>query len=161
MDIKQRFMFSLSFAFVFAIVINMVLKTILPEEALLLSVVFGGLTYILMFVALAVENRINNKKYREVEEQFGDVCFLKRDGYLVTAKKGRCCRIYFCDFGIAFASFDKKPHILHVVKAENILKYQTDMKFLYIYTKNEGMLCFKISNINQIIKAIRDKHWIL
>lgn len=160
MDFKQRLIFSAVFAVSFAIMAYYIMRLVLPEEALWISILGGGLAYFLMPFALYIDNKITNKKYSLLEEKFGDACFLKRDAYLVTTQKGRCCRIYFCDFGIAFASFDKKPHMIHVIKAENILKYQTDMKFLYIYTKNEETFCFKISNINQIIEAIKDKHWI-
>ena len=160
MNLKKRLFFSAVFAVLFAIIAYYIMRLVLPEDALWISILSGGLAYFLMPFALYIDNKITNKKYSPFEIKIGDTCFLKSDGYLVTTQKGRYCKIYFCDFGIAFASFDKKPHIVHVIKTENILKYQTNMKFLYIYTKNEEVFCFKVSNINLIIETLKDKHWI-
>ena len=158
---KAKAILSATISFFFALITYFILLFLLPQDALLISVLVGLSYYIMLLVAFIISGKIMDKKYTEFEKQITSPVFCKTNGnFNLGNGKIKNGNIYFCEAGIVCVSLDKKPYTLDEISLQNIEQYYFDDIHLNILTTDGRLFAITIPDIKNVINILKEKEWI-
>ena len=159
---KAKALLSATTGFFFGLFTYLVLQYLEMEDALLISVFGGLLFYLLLFIFFLVYGKMMDKKYAEFEKEITSPIFYKTNGnFNLGNGKVKNGNIYFCEAGIVCLCLDEKPYTLDEILLQDVDHYQFDDIHLNIFTKDERVFVITLSDAKNVIKALREKDWIV
>ncbi len=128
---------------------------------LILSVMCGTLFAILLFSYFLIYFNYYLKKYSEFEKSIISPVFYKTNGNFSLANgKIKNGNIYFCEAGIVCVCFEEKPYAVEKILLEDIHQIEYDNIHLNISTIDGRLFVVTLSDVNNVIDAIKEKSWL-
>ena len=159
---KAKILLSAITGFFFGLITYFLLQYSETDDALLISVFGGLLFYLLLFIFFLVYGKMMDKKYAEFEKEITSPIFYKTNGnFNLGNGKVKNGNIYFCEAGIVCLCLDEKPYTLDEILLQDVDHYQFDDIHLNIFTKDERVFVITLSDAKNVIKALREKDWIV
>ena len=147
----------------FALLANLLLRSIIPELAVTLSVSAGFLFGSILFLALLVHDKWMNRKYFKFESTIQSRIFFKTSGNFNLGGLVRNGRIYFCDDGIMCASLDESPQAVEAVETvqlQRIERYAFDHIHMNIYIDDGRVFLITTPDAPKILEILKKRDWI-
>ena len=144
----------------FALLAYLLLRSIIPEAAVTLSVSAGFLFGSMLFLALLVHDKWMNRTYSKFEAKIQSRIFFKTSGNFNLGGIVRNGRIYFCDDGIVCASLDEKPWAVETVLLQRIERYAFDHIHINIYVDDGRVFLITTSDAPKILEILKKRDWI-
>lgn len=137
-----------------------ILIFVAPKDAFIFSFLSGLLFCLVLLWILVASSKISDKKYLEFEKNINSKIFYKTNGNFTTSNGIMNGNIYFCERGIVFVSLEKKPYAVDEVLVEDIQRYEIDNIHFNIYTKDWKKYYIMIPDADNVLKVLKEKHWI-
>ncbi len=146
----------------FAIPTYLILIFIIPEDAFRISLIAGGLTFLLMFVFLDIHTRLERRKYSKFESKIKLPVFCKASGNFRFDKKVRNGKLYFCEGGmIVIAFLDEKPYKTEELLLQNVEKFEFDGFHADIFVADGRKFFITMPDAPEVQKRLKEKGWVV
>ena len=130
----------------------------IDEHAFLISILFGFLSFVLMFLFLTVYKKIMDKRYAEFEKEITSPILYKTNGnFNLGNNKVRNGNIYVCEERIICAFLEEKPYTVDEISLSSIERFQCDGFHLNIITNNNRLFLISIPDAENIINILKEK----
>ena len=156
---KKHWILSAVCGAMFAIPTFLILIFILPKVALQLSVAAGLLFMLLLFSYLVIHEWVMNKKFAKFEATITSPVLYKTNGNIRLGKKVKNGNLYFCENGIAFASLEEKPHVIHRLLFEDIKMWEFVFIHVNIHMKDGKIYQYNIPAVPQAQETLEENGW--
>ena len=128
---------------------------------LLLSILCGALFSILLLTYFLIYLNFYTKKYTEFEKTIISPVFYKTNGnFNVSNGKVKNGNIYFCESGIVCVCIEEKPYAIAKILVEDIENITYDTIHLTVTTKDGLSIYVTLSDINDVVSALKNHNWI-
>lgn len=144
----------------FGVLAYFLLLFVLPEAAVILSVLAGFLFGGFLFLALLIHDKRMNRQYSQLESTIQSPVFYKTSGNFNLGSNVRNGRIYFCEGGIVCASLDEKPWAVETLLLQTIEKYEFDHIHVNIYIDDGRVFLITTSDAPKILEILKKRDWI-
>ena len=130
----------------------------IDEHAFLISILFGFLTFVSLFIFLTLYKKIMDKRYLKFEKEITSPIFYKTNGnFNLENGKVKNGNIYVCESGIVFVFLEEKPYAVDKILYSNIEHYQCDGFHLNIITKDDRLFLISTPDAKNIISILKEK----
>lgn len=129
-----------------------------PENAAVLALLTGLLTIVISFPVLIITQKIDDLKYRKIENDIkGDIIHVIHAN-VMTGSKTIYAKIYFTDMGLVLAAFEKKKLLVDKINFGDMAKVVTDGAVsLEIHMKNSSVFRILSAGIADVMPLLK-KH---
>ncbi len=130
----------------------------IDEHAFLISILFGFLTFVSMFLFLTVYKKIMDKRYSKFEKEITSPILYKTNGNFKFGNgKVKNGNIYVCEERIICAFLEEKPYTVDEIPLSSIERFQCDGFHLNIITNDDRLFVILTPDAENIINILKEK----
>lgn len=160
---KAVIFLSVIIAAMFALPAYLILLFVIPDEALKISLIWGVLTFLIMFLCLDIYTKLDERKYSKFESKLKSRVFCKAKGNFLTEKRKVITgSLFFCeDEKIVIAFLDQKPHMTVEIMLNDIETiYFDELNHISITVKDGKSFFITSADADKVRNALTEKGWI-
>ena len=131
---------------------------IFPDDAPLLALLTGLLTVIMCFPTLIIMQKLDDLKYRKIENDIKSEIIHSIHANVMTGAKTIYAKVYFTDSAIIFAAVEKKQLLVDRICFSDMAKVVTDGSVsLEIQMKNSSVFRLLSAGVSEVMPLLK-KH---
>ena len=131
---------------------------IFPDAAPLLALLTGLLTVIMCFPTLIIMQKLDDLKYRKIENDIKSEIIHSIHANVMTGAKTIYAKVYFTDSAIIFAAVEKKQLLVDRICFSDMAKVVTDGSVsLEIQMKNSSVFRLLSAGVSEVMPLLK-KH---
>ncbi len=157
---KVRIMIAAFCGTISIIPIYCVFKLLFDKNAAVLTVLSGFLFSAGISLCLFVHEIWLDRRYGEAAKAIASPVFFIADGSFQKVRQVRFGRVYFCESGIVFISAEK-PYTTEELSLVHIVEYCFDNQCVTIRAADGRVCSIVTSNVQSLLKELRERNWIL
>jgi len=145
----------------FGLCTYLVLRFILPQEALTLAVLAGSSFGLLLYGYLILHARRMGRVYGDYEKTLPPEPLLKTNGnFRIDGGRVRNGCLYFWPDRIVCASLDEKPHITEHIPRSSVRQLRVDKGLLELTLADGRSFSFILPDLENIQTTLRRHNWL-
>lgn len=142
----------------FGIASFIIFMFIFPDDAPLLALLTGLLTVIMCFPTLIIMQKLDDLKYRKIENDIKSEIIHSIHANVMTGAKTIYAKVYFTDSAIIFAAVEKKQLLVDRICFSDMAKVVTDGSVsLEIQMKNSSVFRLLSAGVSEVMPLLK-KH---